>query len=138
MSGYLLDTNVISEVRKPKPHGGVVAWLQSIPENQVFISAFTLGELQRGVEAARRNDPSKAHEIEIWIDQIASCHSIISMDSSCFREWARLLRGQSNDIFGDLMLAATARVYQLTIATRNERDFASVDVQLFNPFQPGK
>ena len=67
---YLLDTNVISELRKPRPHGGVLAWIASVPDRELFLSALTLGELQAGVERTRRQDPQKAALIESWIDQI--------------------------------------------------------------------
>ena len=71
MNGYLLDTNVVSELRKPRPHGGVVAWLNHQEEEQLFLSAVTMGELQAGIERTRRHRPSKASEIEFWADQLA-------------------------------------------------------------------
>ncbi len=64
---YLLDTNVVSELRKPKPHGAVVAWIESVPDDQLFISALTLGEFQAGVERTRKRDQEKAAIIESWI-----------------------------------------------------------------------
>ena len=131
---YLLDTNVISELRKPKPHGAVIAWLQSVPDNEVFISALTLGELQAGVERTRRQDAEKAASIETWIDQIAEAYEVIPMDAPAFREWARLMEGKSDHLFEDAMIAATARIRRLTVATRNTKDFASLGVKLFNPF----
>lgn len=131
---YLLDTNVISELRKPKPHGAVIAWLQSVPDNEVFISALTLGELQAGVERTRRQDAEKAASIETWIDQVAEAYEVIPMDAPAFREWARLMEGKSDHLFEDAMIAATARIRRLTVATRNTRDFASLGVKLFNPF----
>ena len=70
MNRYLLDTNVVSELRKPRPHGAVVAWLTSQQEEQLFLSAVTLGELQAGIERTRRQDTIKADEIEGWLDQI--------------------------------------------------------------------
>ena len=131
---YLLDTNVISEVRKPKPHGAVIAWLQSVPDNGLFISALTLGELQAGVERTRRQDVEKAASIEAWIDQIAEAYEVIPMDAPIFREWARLMEGKSDHLFEDAMIAATARIRRLTVATRNTRDFQSLSVKLLNPF----
>jgi predicted nucleic acid-binding protein len=132
---YLLDTNVVSELRKLKPHGAVLAWLNDLQDNQVRLSAVTIGELQSGVERTRRQDPGKAGEIEIWIDQLAASYQILPMDTACFREWARLMEGKSDHQLEDVMIAATARVHQLTVATRNERDFAQLDVDIVNPFK---
>ena len=72
MTRYLLDTNVVSELRKPRPHGGVLAWMGTLHEDQIFLSAVTLGELQRGIERTRKQDPSKAQEIELWLDHVAA------------------------------------------------------------------
>ncbi len=135
MNGYLLDTNVVSELRKPRPHGAVLAWLNHLPDQQVFLSAVTLGELQAGVERTRRQDSQKALDIESWIEQLAGSHQILPMDASCFREWARLMEGRPDHLLEDVMIAATARVHQLTVATRNERDFRTLGVELLNPFR---
>jgi predicted nucleic acid-binding protein len=131
---YLLDTNVVSELRKPKPHGAVVAWLQALSDSQIHLSAVTIGELQAGVERTRRQDPHKASAIEIWIDQLVDSCQVLPMDTLCFREWARLMEGKSEQILEDAMIAATARVHQLIVATRNVRDFAHLRVHLLNPF----
>src|ERR1035441_1989730 len=88
---YLLDTNIISELRKPKPHGGVVVWINGLQEEQLFLSVVTLGELQAGIERTRRQAPEKARAIELWVDQLAESFQILSMDTRCFREWARLM-----------------------------------------------
>ena len=134
---YLLDTNVVSELRKPKPHGGVIAWIQSAPDDQLFISALTLGELQAGAELTRKQDREKAEDIEAWIDQISEAYEVIPMDGSMFREWARLMEGRSDDLLEDAMIAATARVRRLTVATRNVRDFKGLSMEALNPFTPG-
>jgi|SRR5579859_1416215 len=133
---YLLDTNVVSELRKSKPHGAVIAWIQSVPDDQLFISALTLGELQAGVERTRKRDQEKAGIIESWIDQIAEAYEVIPMDADMFREWARLMEGRSDQLLEDLMIAATARVRGLTVATRNVRDFRGLAVEVLNPFTP--
>jgi predicted nucleic acid-binding protein len=135
MTSYLLDTNVISETRKKKPHGGVLAWIAHLKPEQIFLSAVTIGELQQGVEITREQDPEKAEEIEVWIAQIEASSSILSMDSRCFREYARLIHGTSDTLSEDAMIAGTARVHGLTVATRNERDFAHFRVPVFNPFK---
>ena len=76
---YLLDTNVISELRRPRPHSGVIAWLSGIASDQIFISAVTLGELQAGVENARQQDPGRAEIIASWIDSVAASHNVLCM-----------------------------------------------------------
>ena len=135
MTRYLLDTNVVSELRKPKPHGAVVAWVKTLRPEQVFLSAVTIGELQAGVEVTRRNDAAKAREIEDWLNQVEASFTALPMDSACFREWARLMTGKSPELIEDAMIAATARVHGLHVATRNERDFRQFQVGAFNPFQ---
>ena len=135
MNAYLLDTNVVSELRKPKPHGSVVHWVQSLQGDQLFISAVTLGELQRGIERVRRQDAAKADEIERWVDQLEESVNLLPMDGQCFREWAKLMEKKSGHLIEDAMLAATARVRGLQVATRNEKDFALFDVATFNPFR---
>jgi hypothetical protein len=134
---YLLDTNVVSELRKPKPHGAVVAWMQTLRLEQIFLSAVTIGELQAGVELTRKNDAAKAREIEDWLNSIESSFAALPMDSACFREWARLMAGKSPKLIEDAMIAATARVHGLDVATRNERDFRQFQVGAFNPFEFG-
>ena len=134
MTQYLLDTNVISELRKSKPHGAVVSWVAGLRPEQIFLSSVTLGELQVGVERVRRHDGQKASEIERWLDSIAVSMAVLPMDSACFREWARLIAGKSDELMEDAMIAATARIHRLTVATRNVRDFAHFKVEVVNPF----
>ena len=135
MKRFLRDTNVVSELRKPKPHGAVVAWLSQLRDEQLFLSAVTLGELQAGIERTRAQDAKKAEEIEGWVDQLADSIQVLPMDALCFREWARLMKRKSDHLIEDAMIAATARVHGLTVATRNERDFATLGVTLLNPFK---
>ena len=132
---YLLDTNVVSELRRNKPHGAVVAWMKTLRPEQIFLSAVTLGELQAGVELTRRNDPAKAHQIEDWLNQVEASFAALSMDSVCFRECSRLMVGKSGALFEDAMIAATARIHGLVVATRNERDFGQFEVSALNPFE---
>jgi predicted nucleic acid-binding protein len=131
---YLLDTNVVSELRKRKPHGAVVSWLRSLQEDQLFLSAVTMGELQSGVELTRQQDPDRAAEIELWVDQLSDSYQVLPMDTRCFRDWARLMCGTSDQLIEDGMIAATARVHGFIVATRNEHDFKQLDVRIFNPF----
>jgi predicted nucleic acid-binding protein len=135
VTGYLLDTNIVSELRKTRPHGAVVAWVKRLREDQIYLAAVTLGELQAGVEQTRRSDTAKAAEIEAWIGQMATSLRVIPMDTACFREWARLTHGKPEQIFEDAMIAATARIHNLIVATRNMRDFRNLGVELVNPFE---
>ena len=135
MNQYLLDTNVISELRKTRPHGAVVAWVSAMEESKLSLSAVTLGELQAGVERARRQDPAKATELDRWIDDLPKFYQVLPMDAACFREWGRIMDKKPPELLQDAMIAATARVHRLIVATRNERDFKQLDVQTFNPFK---
>jgi|SRR5579863_5417245 len=131
---YLLDTNVISELRKRKPHGAVSAWIQSLRDQDIQIPAVAIAELQDGADLARRQDAAKANELDQWIDRIMATFVVLPMDGSMFRDWARLMSGKSDDLSADAMIAATARACRLTVATRNVKDFKSFDVEVFNPF----
>jgi predicted nucleic acid-binding protein len=135
MNRYLLDTDVVSELRKPRPNGGVIAWLNQQEEEQLFLSGVTMGELQAGIERTRRQDPAKAIEIESWADQVAASYQILPMDTPCFREWGRIMDRKPDRLLEDAMIAATARVHQLIVATRNEGDFTRLDVRILNPFK---
>lgn len=131
---YLLDTNVVSELRKPRPHGAVVAWLQSVDDTHLFLSAVTLGEIQAGIELTREQDTAKATEIEAWLELVASTHNVLPMDANAFRHWARLMHRQSDTLYEDAMIAATAQAHGLTVVTRNVTDFKALGVAVFNPF----
>lgn len=131
---YLLDTNVISELRKTKPHGAVLAWFESVDEAAVFLSAVTLGEIQRGIERTREQNPTKAREISEWADRLCRTHHILPMDAETFRRSAQLMHHKTDALLEDAMIAATAQQYQLTVVTRNVRDFATFQVTVFNPF----
>lgn len=137
MIRYLLDTNIISEIHKPKPHGAVVAWFGSLREEQIYLSAVTLGELQEGIERTRRQDAAKAGAIEAWVDEVEKSATVLPMDGRSFREMARMMVGKQEELFYDVMIAATARLHGLTLATRNEKDFRHLGVQIINPFKLG-
>lgn len=132
--GYLLDTNVVSELRRPRPHGGVVAWLESLDDSQLFVSAVTLGEMQAGIELTREQDPDKAKALEAWLELVAGAYNVLPMDAAAFRAWARLMHRKSDTLYEDAMIAATAKVHGLRVATRNVADFNSLGVAVFNPF----
>jgi predicted nucleic acid-binding protein len=131
---YLLDTNVVSELRRPRPHGGVLAWLRGVADTDLFLSAITLGELQAGVEITREQDAVKAAAIERWVDRVAETSQVLAIDARVCRAWARLMHRRSDDLIEDAMIAATAEVHGLTVVTRNVRDFAVFGVGTLNPF----
>ncbi len=132
---YLLDTNVISELRRPRPHGAVLAWLASVADADLHLSAVTLGEIQAGIELTREQDAAKAGEIERWADRVAASYNVLPMDAETFRVWAKLMHRRSDTLYEDAMIAATARRHRLTVVTRNVADFSDFDVQLLNPFE---
>jgi toxin FitB len=131
---YLLDTNVVSEMRKPRPHGAVVAWMRSQTPAELFLSSITLLELQQGAERTRRQDMVMAQKLDAWISNIAVTMTVLSADGNVCRETARIMVSKTPALFQDAFIAATARVHRLTIASRNVRDFAHFEVPVFNPF----
>ena len=134
---YLLDTNVISELRRPRPHGAVVAWVEAVPDEHLHVSAVTLGELQAGVEISREQDDDKAAEIEAWIGRVAGLYNVLPLDGACFRVWARLMHRKPDDLVMDALIAATASVHDLTVVTRNIRDFRRLGAPTLNPWRRG-
>lgn len=131
---YLLDTNVVSELRRTRPHGAVLAWLGSVGDENLHLSAVTIGEIQAGIEITREQNPDKAAEIEAWLEQVAETYNILNMDAQTFRCWARLMHRRSDHLIEDTMLVATAVVHNLIVVTRNVRDFEGFDVRTLNPF----
>ncbi len=132
---FLLDTNIVSELRRPKPHGAVVAWLQSVPDSELFLSAVSMGEIQAGIERTRATNPARAAALDIWADQIVSVYEVVPVTADIFRLWARLMHGRSDSEYEDTMIAASAMVHGLTMVTRNMRDFERFDLLVLNPFE---
>ena len=131
---FLLDTNVVSELRKVRHHGAVVAWIEGVADAELYLSAVTLGEIQAGIEITREQDPAKAADIEAWADQVGATYNVLPMDAVTFRLWAKLMHRQSDTVYEDAMIAASALVHKLTVVTRNVRDFERFQVPVFNPF----
>lgn len=131
---YLIDTNVISELRKPRPHGAVVAWMQRIEDRHLFLSVVSVGEIQAGIELTREQDPDKAAALETWLEGVVATRAVLDMDAAAFRQWARLMHRQSDTLHEDAMIAATAIRHGLTVVSRNVADFKALGVAVINPF----
>ena len=131
---YLLDTTVVSELRRVRPHGAVLTWLRSVDHRLLRLSAVSLGEIQAGIELTREQDPRRAAEIERWAAEVARAYEVLPMDTAVFRAWARLMHGRSDTLADDARIAATAMVHNLIVVTRNVRDFQPFGVPTLNPF----
>lgn len=131
---YLLDTNVVSELRRPRPSPAVLDWIQSVPADQLYLSAVTVGEIQAGIEITREQDPDRAAQLESWLDRVQSSYDVLAVDAPAFRIWAGLMHRQSDTLMQDALIAAVATVHRLTVVTRNTRDFHHLGVPAHNPF----
>ena len=131
---YLLDTNVVSELRRPNPHRGVLSWIQDVSSEQLHVSAVTIGEIQAGMEITRERDVAKAEELEEWLGEVLVSYSVLPVDAAAFRTWATLMHRRSDTQMQDALIAAVATVRRMTVVTRNVRDFRPFGVQTFDPF----
>lgn len=131
---YVLDTNVVSELRRRKPHGGVQQWMESVPNSSLHIAAVTAGEIQAGVEVTRKQDPRRAEEIEFWLDDLVLGIKVLDANTSIFRLWAKLMFRQPDHLIEDALIAATALHHDMVVVTRNVRDFMPFSVRILNPF----
>jgi hypothetical protein len=113
----------------------VLAWLSSVDDLDLHLSAVTLGEIQAGIELTREQDPAKAEEIEGWLNLVAQTYNVLPLDGPALRTWARLMHRKSDTLYEDALIAATARVHGLTVVTRYVADFAGFGVQVLNPFE---
>ena len=132
---YLLDTNVVSELRRPRPDRWVLGWIESVHHDRLYLSAVTVGEVQAGIELTREQDPAKAAELEEWVERILDTYAVLAVDAAAFREWARLMHRRSETLMQDALIAAIACVNRLTVVTRNVRDFEQLGVPTFDPFR---
>ena len=133
---YLLDTGVVLELRRPDPHPSLVRWITEVPSDQLFLSAATVGEIQAGIENVRDWDPRSATELEVWLEAVVESGAVLPMDAECFRGYARIQHRRPRGVSRVAMIAATARVHQLTVVTRDGRDFRRLGVSCVNPFEP--
>ena len=114
----------------------MLRWLGGTRADQLYLSAITISEIQRGIESKRQDDQVKAREIEIWLeDDVLAGFQILPLDAAAAREWSRLIHGQPSRLIYDAMIAAIANVNQLTVVTRNTRDFTLLGVLSLNPFE---
>lgn len=136
MSGFLLDTNILSELRKQERcDPGVRAWFEQCPENRMFVSVLVLGEIRRGIERIRARDPRQAEALESWLESVTQQYEerILPVDVRVADRWGAM--GSLQPIAPvDGLLAATALTHQLTLVTRNVADVESTGVKLLNPF----
>lgn len=133
---YLLDTNVISELRKPQADKNVVAWARTVISPRMFISAITLKELETGVLRMERRDPAQGKILRTWLKRHvmpAFDARILPVDAAVALRCARIhVPDQANE--SDALIAATALVHGLTVVTRNVADFESSGVEVINPW----
>jgi predicted nucleic acid-binding protein len=132
---FLIDTNVISELRKVKPHGGLLAWWRLQEDDSFRIPVLALYEIQAGAEITRQQDELKALEIEAWLTAIRSSYKVVDLDADSACLAAKLMHRQPPELTEDAMIAAIARTKGYTVVTRNVKDFSRFKVPYFNPFQ---
>jgi predicted nucleic acid-binding protein len=134
---YLLDTNVVSEVRRPRAEPQVVAWIRSVPQTHVFISALVLGEVRAGIERLRVRDPHQATILEDWLEDLREGFDdrTIHVDGEIAEAWGRLNAEQPIPIVDGLM-AATAQVRGMVLVTRNVAHVTRRGVRVLNPWEP--
>ena len=134
---YLVDTNVISELRKGRRcNQHVTAWFAEVPDNEIYLSVLVIGEIRCGIERLRRRDQPSADAIESWLTKVVNRHGdrILGVNREVAEEWGRMNSARPLSTV-DSLLAATAKVHKLTLATRNTEDIATTGAKHFNPFK---
>jgi len=134
---YLLDTNVISELRKgERADSSVSSWFTGLADEEIYLSVLTIGEIRRGVESVRRRDPDSAAALDSWLARLSEAHRdrILAVDRAIAEEWGRMNVPDPLPVV-DGLLAATAKVTGLTLATRNVADVEGTGVEILNPFR---
>ena len=139
MTGWLLDTNVVSELRKTRPNRGVKEWSDSQAADAIYLSTVTIAEIRFGIE--RQTDPRFRQELKDWLTHRLRpwfAERILPVDEEVILEWRRMVaRGKERAMTfsqPDLFIAATAQVHSLTLCTRNEKDFRRTNIPVFNPW----
>lgn len=136
MKGYLLDTNVVSELRKGRRIDvGVSGWLDAVDDEALFLSVLVIGEIRKGIERVRPTDSAKARALETWLTRLEMGYGdrVFPVTSAVADQWGRLSAIRPLSVV-DGLLAATAMVHDLTLVTRNGSDVAHTGVDFLNPF----
>jgi toxin FitB len=134
---YLIDTNIISEVRKGKRcDPNVASWYEKIEDASLYLSVLVIGEIRKGIERIRLKDPVQATAIENWLVAVdkAFGERILPVDRAVANEWGRLTASRPLPVI-DGLLAATAKIHRMTLVTRNTAEIADLDVHILNPFE---
>jgi predicted nucleic acid-binding protein len=134
---YLIDTNIISEVRKgAKCDPNVAAWYDALDDADIYLSVLVLGEVRKGVERARPSDPAQARALEKWLTTLVGSFAepILTIDQAVADEWAHMGARRPVSIV-DALLAAPAKVHGMTLATRNVPDVADLGADFVSPFE---
>lgn len=137
---FLIDTNIISEVRKgPRCDRHVAAWYESVRDGDLHLSVLVLGEIRKGVELARPKDPAKARVLATWLANVEAAFGerILPIDGRVADEWGRMSAERPIPTI-DGLLAATAKVHGMTLVTRNAPDVAGLGTKVLNPFQAAR
>lgn len=133
---YLVDTCVLSELRKPKPDPAVLEWMDGVEPDELHLSVLTLGEIRRGIELRRAKDPTAVRSLERWLNGLEAHYAdrILPVSAAIADRWGRLSPNQPLPVT-DGLIAATALEHKLTVVTRNNTDFERSGVNLLNPFE---
>ncbi|SMF57402.1 hypothetical protein SAMN06265365_10489 [Tistlia consotensis] len=134
---FLIDTVVLSELRKRQRDPGVVAWVESQRTSDLFLSVVSIGEIERGIALQRSRNPAFARTLTAWLDRVLALYHdrILPFELSTARRWGTLSAAIGNDS-ADLMIAATALDHGLTVVTRNIAHFVPAGVSVLDPFAP--
>lgn len=133
---YLIDTNIISEVRKgPRCDAAVASWYASIDDADLYLSVLVLGEIRKGIELSRRHDPAKAEALESWLTEVDATFGdrVLPVDRAVTDEWGRMSAMRSIPVI-DGLLAATAKAHRMTLVTRNDANVSGLGAEVLNPF----
>lgn len=132
---FLLDTNVVSELRRPSGDASLRQWFASVPSAAMYLSVLSLGEIRQGIDRLRPRDPRQAESLDGWLDSLRNWYAdrLLAVTAEIAEEWGRLNVNRTYPVIDGLM-AATAMVHHLVVVTRNEKDYDTSRVRVLNPF----